>query len=251
VRIILDLIPCTNYRPNFEYHHNIQRFVYKLLKNTSFQNLHDKKGYKFFSFSNIFKNNDLQQDRYKMIISSPSSRFIEQISYQLQKLRENNIPIEIGNIVFELIEYRIISNPNFQFPLRIVTGSPILIRIPLKKFNQQSDKRMPYQSVYWRASHPLQLFTEALEQNLRKKYTEFKNSKQEIITYFEIFKFKKQVSTKLQIGNSKIPIIGSLWEFIFSEYVDKEIQLFTLDCGLGERNSLGFGFLNPIIRNID
>jgi CRISPR-associated endoribonuclease Cas6 len=57
------------------------------------------------------------------------------------------------------------------------------------------------------------------------------------------------VSTKLQVGNTKIVFIGTLWEFVFSEIISSEIQLFALDCGLGERNSLGFGFMNVIPNN--
>jgi hypothetical protein len=32
--------------------------------------------------------------------------------------------------------------------------------------------------------------------------------------------------------------------------VCEEIQLFALDTGLGQRNSLGFGFMNPVIENL-
>jgi CRISPR-associated endoribonuclease Cas6 len=94
----------------------------------------------------------------------------------------------------------------------------------------------------------LNLFIEAIESNLKKKYQEFTNSQANIkdITMLERFKFKREVSTYIFVGNSKIPVIGSLWEFVFSETIPKEIQLFALDCGLGERNSLGFGFMNPI-----
>ena len=99
--------------------------------------------------------------------------------------------------------------------------------------------------IYWRNSHPLDLFIEFLESNLKKKYYEF--SSYEITgRIFEQFTFKKQVSTRILIRDRFIPIIGSLWEFSFFKHVNQDIQLFALDCGLGERNSMGFGFMNPI-----
>jgi CRISPR/Cas system endoribonuclease Cas6 (RAMP superfamily) len=38
-------------------------------------------------------------------------------------------------------------------------------------------------------------------------------------------------------------IIGTLWEFGFNNG-NKDLIQFALDAGLGERNSLGFGFMN-------
>lgn len=250
MRIILHLKPLANqFRPNFEYHYKLQGFIYSLLKNTSFENLHNKKGYKFFCFSNIFSrylNND--SSLFNLIITSPSSKLIEQVSYQLQKIVDYQMPIEIGNI-FELQDFVSVQNKNVTFPLEIITGTPILIRIPLEKFSRESSDSAPYNSIYWRSSHPLSLFVEAIESNLKKKYQEFTNSQAGIndtTTMFEKFRFKREISTRIFVGNSKIPVIGSLWEFAFSKAIPKEFQLFALDCGLGERNSLGFGFMNPI-----
>jgi CRISPR-associated endoribonuclease Cas6 len=248
LRIILHLKPLNEYIPTFEYHHRVQGFIYSLLTNTSFEGLHDKKGYKFFSFSNIFAKVSTDSSSYNLIIASPSSDFINQISYQLQKVIEYQIPIEIGSL-FELQEFIIVKNNNLTFPLEIITGSPILVRIPIEKFKEVSTNSALYKSIYWRSSHPLQLFIDALESNLKKKYTQLISSElKEEKRLFESFKFKKQVSTRLQVGNTKIPLIGSLWEFVFSADMPKDIQLLALDSGLGERNSLGFGFMNPIIR---
>lgn len=154
--------------------------------------------------------------------------------------------------MFELHDFVLIKNKNACFPLKIITGTPIVIRIPLEKFAKSSLESAPYQSIYWRSSHPVNLFVEAIEANLKKKYQDFTKSQvnaweQSIV---EIFKFKKEVSTYIFVGNSKVPVIGSLWEFVFSETIPKEIQLFALDCGLGERNSLGFGFMNPILTTL-
>jgi len=231
---------------DFQYYYKIQGFIYSLLRNSSFEDLHNKKGYKFFCFSNIFARATTKDSSYYLIIASPSSRFLEQITYQLKKMTEYQIPIEIGKSILELQDFGVIPNKNLIFPLRIITGSPIIIRIPLNKFEEQSENLARYASIYWRSSHPLYLFIDALELNLKKKYHEFTDSQINGRRLFKDFKFKKQVSTKLQLGNTKIVFIGTMWEFVFSEIISREVQLFALDCGLGERNSLGFGFMNVI-----
>ncbi|MEM3192943.1 MAG: CRISPR-associated endoribonuclease Cas6 [Candidatus Parvarchaeota archaeon] len=39
-------------------------------------------------------------------------------------------------------------------------------------------------------------------------------------------------------------MIGTVWEFGFEADVNRDMIQFALDVGLGERNSLGFGFMN-------
>lgn len=241
MRLLLSIKSLQDYQINFEYHHKVQGFIYSLLRNTKFDSLHDKQGFKFFCFSNIYKGKD---SVHHLIISSPDRDFIIQVEYQLNKIIENLIPIELGSL-FELIKIVKIPERNLNFPLHVITQSPIVIRIPIEKYQGRIINTAPYSSVQWRSDHPVELFIEALEANLKKKFVKFtgKSFKGRI---FEGFDFKKQVSTKIYVASSKIPIIGSLWKLDFSSEVPVNLQLFALDCGLGERNSLGFGFVNPV-----
>ncbi|MFZ8830420.1 MAG: CRISPR-associated endoribonuclease Cas6 [Candidatus Aenigmatarchaeota archaeon] len=63
---------------------------------------------------------------------------------------------------------------------------------------------------------------------------------------FEIFKFRKEVAIPLIINVKEQIVIGSTWSFHFTYLTkeQKEILEFGIDCGFGERNSLGFGFVN-------
>ena len=234
--------PLREYKVNFEYHRKIQGFVYSLLQNTKFDQVHDKAGFKFFCFSNIYKAKNT--NHHCLIISSPNPNFITQVEYQLNKIIENQIPLEIG-IEFDLVKVIRIPERNFKFPLEVITQSPIIIRIPIEKYHGKITNLTPYKSVLWRAGHPINLFVESLETNLKKKYAQFteRNFRGRI---FESFDFTKQVSTKIHVGKSRVPIIGSLWRLGFSDDVPIDFQLFALDCGMGERNSLGFGFINPL-----
>ena len=82
-----------------QYHYYVQGFIYNLLKGSKFDYIHDKQGYKFFCFSNIFpvtktiQKNDLR----KLIISSPDIEFIIFLSMIFQSL---NSQVKIGNMKF-------------------------------------------------------------------------------------------------------------------------------------------------------
>lgn len=246
MRLLLTMKALQEYELNFEYHGKVQGFIYSLLRNGIFHDIHNKKGYKFFCFSNIFKAKN--SDYYHLIISSPSPYIIAQIQQQISKIIKGHICVTLG-ILFEIIKACKIPEKNLMFPLRIVTQSPIIVRIPIEKYHGRTTDTAPYKTVLWRSNHPVDLFIDSLDANIRKKYLDYTGMhiKDQI---FEKFEFKKQVSTTIEQGTSKIPVIGSLWEMEFSSQVLPNIQKFILDCGLGERNALGFGFVNPIMNRL-
>jgi CRISPR/Cas system endoribonuclease Cas6 (RAMP superfamily) len=66
---------------------------------------------------------------------------------------------------------------------------------------------------------------------------------------FSKSKFLKQVSTKMYMNKSSLErttIIGTCWRFIFGHC--NPLLPFAVDTGLGELNSLGFGFMNVLDR---
>ncbi len=249
MRIILKLKPLGPFSPNFEYHHAVQAFIYSALNNLSsrFHDLHDKKSYKFFCFSNIFAGQD---KLLSLIISSPHDKLIEEISNWLSPLVETSSPIQIGNTQFELQKSTVFSYKRLVFPLKLITATPILLRLPKEKvLKELGASSIPYDAVYWRNNFPLSLFIDGITSNLDKKYRDYtalniKKNTNDIL--FADYKFKKQVSTKIRMHNVDVTVIGSLWELGFSDDIDEFVQVFALDCGLGERNSLGFGFMNEL-----
>jgi len=142
------------------------------------------------------------------------------------------------------------SYKNLTFPLKIITSAPILTTIPQQKvIRELGSNSVSYREVYWRDNYPMSLFIEELESNLDKKYRDYttlgikKNTNDSLFTEYS---FKKQVSTKIHMNDTDVIVIDSLWGLGFSQYIDESLQIFVLDCGLGERNSLGFGFVNEL-----
>ena len=91
------------------------------------------------------------------------------------------------------------------------------------------------------------MFTQQLEENLRAKYAEFTGqeiARENEIPIFQRLTFRKQISTRIYLHDKEQIVIGSLWEFLFDNELNTELLQFGLDCGLGGRNSMGFGFMN-------
>jgi CRISPR-associated endoribonuclease Cas6 len=238
------LRPVNSININFEYHHNIQGFIYSLLINTSFHKLHDNKGQKFFCFSNVFKSKGAN-DHYNLIISSPSLKFIDQLYYELNKIQENQTLINIGKDYFFIQALRFVSNSNLSSPLNLTTSSPIIVRIPNSKMTETMNQNFVHKEVYWKPDYSLGLFINAVERNFKIKYEAF-TGKTFDGRLIQTFNFKRTVSTNIHVAKTRIPIIATMWELGLCEDIPMDIQLFAMDSGLGERNPLGFGFLNPI-----
>ena len=240
MRILLNLKPHETYTQNFNYHYKAQGFVYQLLMNTKFAKLHDKPGYKFFCFSNIFQSKSSHDKSWKFIISSPNEKFIKQVAFSLQKVQEINVPVQLGQF-FELESFETLNSLSTD---NLITGTPITVRINKERFEKVTNTKSQFDEVYWRREHPLELFIDSVEENLKQKYKEF--TKSEINSrIIENFEFKKQVSTKVRMGRiGLIPVIGTMWKFKLSPKLTEEQRIFCIESGFGERNSMGFGFMN-------
>jgi CRISPR-associated endoribonuclease Cas6 len=165
----------------------------------------------------------------------------------LSKKKVNKDPIKIGNLELIINDIQILET-NLKPPFTLITGTPIIVRISrnsYQKFNIQT--KYPYSYIFWRKEYPLEMLTRQLEENLCAKYAEFTGreiARENEILIFQKLSFRKQISTRIYLHNKEQTVIGSLWEFLFDNELNTEILQFGLDCGLGERNSMGFGFMN-------
>ena len=146
-------------------------------------------------------------------------------------------------------------------PVSLITGTPILCNIHRYRFEEANALHLVngFSSTYWRNTHPVDLFLRQVEANLVKKFKTYRGLKaatadtdgdtdanpeaQQRDPIFYKSRFLKQVAIPLSMGQGRFRsvVIGTNWLFGF---VDPELAGFALDAGLGELNSLGFGFMN-------
>ena len=231
MRLVVDLVPnqTLEYRALNQYW--IHSFIWDVLKDTKYSTLHDVKGFKFFSFSSIFPiNKNIEEGKkYHLIISSPSHDLIKVLKSNFSELAF------FGNYSFKIVGKRLVKpklKPVWQ------TSTPIVL--------YKDNKKNQYIKI---TKGDVRLFSERLVDNALKKYKAFFLEDIEIENLFESYVFRKQVAVKLEKRGSEFIIIGSHWKFnvpkiAFSDEQLKRFYLFLYDCGLGEKNSLGFGFVN-------
>lgn len=249
MRILLKLKAIRECEYDNKYYHKLQGFVYGLLKDTEYRVLHNKKGYKFFCFSNIFPRGNIKAgDVRNLIISSPDTYFIKLIEKKVNEFIDKGQTILIGEMAFRIENYKVFEIKLKKRHLSIVSSTPIIIRIPEKNYEKYGieDKKRRY--VYWRPKYGLESFLAQIQSNLFKKYKEFYKEDIEEFPIFEILQMlnKNPVVVSVIIDGKEYKVTGSLWrfEFMHLEGRKKRILQFGIDAGFGERNSLGFGFMN-------
>ncbi len=161
----------------------------------------------------------------------------------LVRKKEHKDPITIGKKQLFIEDIRSFES-RLREPFTLITGTPIFMRISREKYlkydiNQSIlslhilEKGISSGTVY-----------SQLEENLRTKYTEFTGKGLNDETIIQKLTFRKQISTRLQLHDQEPIVILTLWEFSFDNELNTELLRFGLDCGLGKRNSMGFGFVN-------
>jgi len=247
MRVLVELRALCDCVYDLMYHHKLQGFLYDLLRGSSYSDLHDRRGYKFFCFSNIFPSVDMHGgDVRRFLVSSPDESLIKVFLEQMDKLQSSGERVNVGEMSFG-VEGVSVLKPRVERSCVLAAGTPIVVRIPRANYARYGiEPPKDYEYVYWRKQYPFDAFVRQLEDNLFKKYNMFHNTRLEAFPVFEQFVFQKQVCSHLMIDGREVKMFGSLWRFTFNYlYGDKQkVVQFGLDTGLGELNSIGYGFIN-------
>ena len=239
MRLMIEFTPLSNFGFDYVDKHKVQSFIYYLLRGSDYDDLHKRSGFKFFCFSDIFPIGDfVVGERKRLIVSSPDSDFIDALA---EGIVDNDFVFELGSKGFEVVDLKKFDlEPNGVF----ISGSPVVLHIDNRRSLYFTMRRKP----------DIMFFLERVKDNALKKFNAFYGSD----FFFEgpIFDklvFKKDVATVFWKDGKKITVLGTVWEEL--SYVRNlrrdggrefyKFYKFILDAGLGEKNSLGFGFLNP------
>lgn len=190
MRLLIELEGLQDCAYDLRYYHKLQGFLYGLLKGTPYSGLHDRRGYKFFSFSNIFPPRDFKKGEMRhFLIASPNEGLVGVLKEKLGRLGRVNV----GDMSFMAKGVSVL-RPKVGRSCVLITGTPIIVRIPKENYGKYNIRpKKDYNYVYWRKNYPFNAFIRQLEDNLVKKYNEFYGTKLEATPLFEQFIFKKQV----------------------------------------------------------
>jgi CRISPR-associated endoribonuclease Cas6 len=251
LRLVLTLRSTRSSPYDLSYHRNLQGFIYNLIRKAGYLDLHDKPGCKFFSFSNIIPPTPRIESgsRKSLVIASPYGALIEALNAEVERLL--GVEVKIGNMRFRLDESALFEArlPDDFSGCTLTSGTPIVVRIPRHRYQEYGiEPRKDYDYAYWREHYPLVAFVRQIDENLSKKYAEFRgeNGHGEPLVESLGLELIKQVAVPLPIAEAQTTVIGTLWSFRLGHlnFAKRRIAEFGLDAGFGEMNSLGFGFMN-------
>ena len=263
MRLLLKLLPKQSSSYLNDYHYHLQAAIYSLIRAGGLTDIHDKKGYKFFCFSNLFPYGRFERGvEKKLLVSSPDPAIIAAIEQATRSKVQSGQPLFVGKLQFTISSIA----PPFRTNVvgdetTVRSATPIIVRIPRTKFSEyRIAPEHEFDYVFWRETIPLEAFVKQLIDNLEKKWRTFYQvgivNTQHIgghavfdgykMPEIACYRFLKTVAKPITLKGEKQMAIGSLWEMTFATTREGERRSleFALDCGFGERNSLGFGFMN-------
>lgn len=265
----MSLNPLSDYQRDDDYHYHLQGLFYSLMREAEREEVHDRTGYKYFCFSNLFPYSARieHEKELNLLVSTPEKKLVYDVVETLGKrIRAGGeaAVIKIGGMKFTLAS---IKGPFFLpelrtvQPIKVRSSTPIIIRIPKWRYEDYGIKsERPY--MFWRETIALEAFVKQLRDNMEKKIARFGSRENvegyptrrtetpttiplpEVVSY----RFLKIVSKPITVKGEKQLVIGSIWELEFVPQNERESSNleFAVESGFGERNSLGFGFMNPV-----
>ncbi|MBS7609308.1 CRISPR-associated endoribonuclease Cas6 [Candidatus Bathyarchaeota archaeon] len=215
--------------------HGIQGFLYSFLRGTDYEDYHDKGSFKFFTFSDIFPLGDFEPNKVKsLLVSSPDDDFILTLRDSIHS-RDGQGILEGHNIY--ILNCKVI---RAQVSGRFISASPIVL--------YENSRNNLYYS--FNRNKSLSFFLERLKENAMKKYKAYYEEDLNLEgNIFDKLVFRKEVAVRLSKEGRTFIVIGSVWRLLEKFKISKDEEKFygfIMDCGLGEKNSLGFGFINPL-----
>ncbi|MBN2695579.1 CRISPR-associated endoribonuclease Cas6 [bacterium] len=226
------------------YSYQIQSFIYDLLKKTPLKNFHDTgfkydvNQFKLFTFSNILEKAVFDRDKklfkfknkISFILSSPFDELLEQVTRTI--FDKDSFYIGGNQLYLSSVEIIRVKQVK-ESSIKITTVTPIEIH---KTYEDEFGKNKTY---YFNPTDSE--FSERVNDNIRKKWLAFygKDSCPYSITISPI---KKELLREKIQSFKGIVVKGWQGEFLLSG--DSELISFALECGLGGRNSAGFGMID-------
>ena len=229
------------------YNHILQGFIYehildpvlrKLLHNRGF--IYEKRKFKFFTFSRLLgKFNSLGEEfqftsPVDLIISSPKNEILQNLVEGFFK--KDKILLGKNEVFIESISLM----PRISFDNEVIIKmlSPLTVYSTLQK--SDGSKKTYYYSPFEEE------FNKLIKENLKKKYEACFLEKPNNFD-FEISPFKvRPQDEKIIIYDKKSkyqskPTVIKAWMGLYKLKGNPDLIQLSYDCGLGSKNSLGFG----------
>jgi CRISPR-associated endoribonuclease Cas6 len=232
--------PKNDYLIPYNYNHILSAIIYRKIADLDLASqLHGSKDFKHFTFSQIniprrrpSKNGLISRDgKFHFYISSPHDYLIQTMVEGY--LEDSNVIFKGDNLMVEQVE--LLNQPDFKKKMKMKTMSPVITRI------KREDGRI------WDLNPGDLRFYTALQQNLIRKYNSFYDDVFDGDEYVKIVPDIKSVKRKrITIDKNGTPTYHRAYLMHFEVEADERLVKFAYDCGIGEKNSMGFGMVKQV-----
>jgi CRISPR-associated endoribonuclease Cas6 len=233
------------------YHHKLRGRIWDALDGTDYDDIHDENRPKPFVYSNPFPPGNLDEgDERTLLVASPHEELLAHVAADLKDDPELNV----GEMPFTVEDITPL-DPDVGEPGTagtISTGTGVLVRIPPWRFDEYGIDVDHDEAEFWRPEHTMEPFREQIEANLDRKHDLFapeylpgpSDRDGDLFDGYELIKTFAIPMTPTT-GEQETWVL-SKWRFDYTVRDDHHRRWLNLalDVGIGERNSLGFGFVN-------
>jgi CRISPR-associated endoribonuclease Cas6 len=254
MRLLIALRARADARYNNAYHHKLRGRIWRGLRETPYDDLHDTGEPAGICFSNVFPWGDIERgDERSLLVSATERDVLGHIADDLADDREFNV----GEMPFDVTDLSLLAPDVGEPGTRgtIETGTGVVVRIPPWKREEYEDDPPvddTDESLFWRPEHTLEPFKQQIEANLDRKHDLFcpdhlpgpSDVGGDLFNEYELLKTYALPVTVTQ--GVEMTHVVSKWAFgyrVRDDHHRRHLNL-ALDTGIGERNALGFGFLN-------
>ncbi|MGQ4555817.1 CRISPR-associated endoribonuclease Cas6 [Halobellus sp. GM3] len=234
------------------YHHKLRGRMWRALEGTAFEDVHDTNEPPGFVFSNPFPPGNMREgDERTLLVASPDEELLAHVAENLKEYPELNV----GEMPFTVEDLSVLS-PDVGEPGSsgvLETGTGLLVRIPPWRCDDYGIAHPGEDTaVYWQPEHGTKPLRKQLASNLDQKHARHalehlpgpSDRPGELFDGYELIK-TFAVPVEVTQGQTMTYVL-SKWRLQYTVRDDhhrRHLNL-ALDCGLGERNGLGLGFIN-------
>lgn len=233
------------------YHHKLRGRLWRALEGTEFDDRHGQNRPIGLCFSNPFPPGPISEgDRRTVLVATTDRDLLDAIASDLTQDREFNI----GEMPFTIDEVTGIAPDVGEPGTRGVleSGTGVVVRIPPWRFDDYGIDVDSTEAEFWKPEHSMEPFVTQVGNNIDKKHGLFcpddlpgpSDVDGDLFDSFELIKTYPLPVTVTE--GERRTFILSKWRLgyeVRDDHHRRHLNL-ALDAGIGERNALGFGFVN-------
>ena len=234
------------------HHAKLRGRFWDALNGTDYDDRHDADEPPGFCFSLIYPPRDMEAgDQRWLLVASPDEELLTHVARDLKDDRELNVgpmPLQVEEVNALAPD---VGEPGTRGTLESGTG--VLVRIPpWQRENYGIEGDHGDSATFWRPKHTMEPFRNQVRANLDRKHGLFAREylpgpSETDGELFEEYDLLKTYALPVDVTEGqRMTYVVSKWELGYRVRDNdhrRHLNL-ALDCGIGERNALGFGFLN-------